>query len=92
MRGKPRSELGMPGAGPVKIITDMGILEANGESGEMELTALYPGVTADDMRNAVGWPLRVHDALAPVAAPTARELALLRDVLDPQRRYLKGGA
>jgi glutaconate CoA-transferase subunit B len=92
MRGKPRSELGMPGAGPVKIITDMGILEANGESGEMELTALYPGVTPDDMRNAVGWPLRVRDTLTPVAAPTARELALLRDVLDPQRRYLKGGA
>jgi glutaconate CoA-transferase subunit B len=82
----------MPGAGPVKIITDMGILEANGESGEMELTALYPGVTPDDMRNAVGWPLRVRDTLTPVAAPTARELALLRDVLDPQRRYLRGGA
>jgi hypothetical protein len=34
----------------------------------------------------------VRDTLTPVAAPTARELALLRDVLDPQRRYLKGGA
>jgi glutaconate CoA-transferase subunit B len=92
MRGKPRRELGMPGAGPVKIITDLGVLDANAESGEMELAALYPGVTADDMRNAVGWPLRVREVLAPVAAPTARELTVLRDVLDPQKRYLKGGA
>jgi len=92
MRGKARRDLGMPGAGPVKIITDMGILEANPESGEMELTALYPGVTVEQMRGAVGWPLRVREPLGGVGAPSARELSLLRDVLDPQKRYLKGGA
>ena len=92
MRGTARRDLGMPGAGPVKIITDMGILEANPESGEMELTALYPGVGIDSVRGAVGWPLHVREPLADVAAPTGRELALLREVLDPQKRYLKGGA
>jgi glutaconate CoA-transferase subunit B len=92
MRGRTRRELGMPGAGPVKIITDMGILEANAESGEMELAALYPGVTIDDMRGAIGWPLAVRSTLAPVDAPSAKELKLLREVLDPQKRYLKGGA
>jgi glutaconate CoA-transferase subunit B len=92
MRGRSRRELGMPGAGPVKIITDMGILEANSERGEMELTALYPGVAIDDMRGAIGWPLSVRATLATVDAPTKRELALLREVLDPQKRYLKGGA
>ena len=92
MHGVPRRGLGMPGAGPVKVITDLGILEAGAADGEMELAALYPGVTADDVRGAVGWPLRVRDTLARVDAPTARELQLLRDVLDPQKRYLKGGA
>jgi glutaconate CoA-transferase subunit B len=62
------------------------------ESGEMELAALYPGVTIDDMRGAIGWPLAVRRSLAPVDAPSAKELKLLRDVLDPQKRYLKGGA
>jgi glutaconate CoA-transferase subunit B len=82
----------MPGAGPVKIITDLGVLEANGETGEMELTALYPGVTLEAMRAAVGWPLAARARVDAVEQPTARELALLRDVLDPQKRYLSGVA
>jgi glutaconate CoA-transferase subunit B len=92
MRGVARRDLGMPGAGPVKVITDLGILEASAADGEMELAALYPGVTADEVRGAVGWPLRVRGTLAQVGAPSAQELQLLRDVLDPQKRYLKGGA
>src|SRR5438477_6912412 len=42
MHGRRRSDLGMPGAGPVKIVTDKGILEAD-DTGEMVLSALYPG-------------------------------------------------
>jgi glutaconate CoA-transferase subunit B len=91
-KGKTRRELGMPGAGPVKIITDLGVLEANAESGEMELAALYPGVTAEAMHAAVGWPLAARARIATLDAPAAGELALLRDVLDPQRRYLSGAA
>jgi glutaconate CoA-transferase subunit B len=85
-----RKELGMPGAGPVKVITDKGILEADPESGELVLTAVYPGVTADEVRAGVGWKLMVRDELACVEAPDERALHLLRDVLDPQRLYLKG--
>src|SRR5213592_3648715 len=33
--GVPRAELGMPGAGPVKVITDKAILEADDATGEM---------------------------------------------------------
>ncbi len=88
MRGRPRQELGMPGAGPVKIVTDKAILEAD-ESGEMVLAALYPGVTSGEVQAGVGWPLRARDALGAVPPPTERELHLLRNVLDPQRLFLK---
>ena len=91
-KGKSRRELGMPGAGPVRIITDLGILAANAETGEMELAALFAGVTLEAMRAAVGWPLASRARVAEVEPPTASELALLRDVLDPQRRYLSGAA
>ena len=91
-KGKTRRELGMPGAGPVKILTDLGVLEANAETGEMELTALYPGITLDAMRAAVGWALTVRARVDAVEPPTANELTLLRDVLDPQKRYLSGAA
>jgi glutaconate CoA-transferase subunit B len=88
--GRTRRELGMPGAGPVRVVTDKGVLEADSDTGELVLAALYPGVTAGDVRSAVGWPLRCRDTLAAVAPPDPAELRLLREVLDPRRLYLKG--
>jgi glutaconate CoA-transferase subunit B len=52
--------------------------------------ALYPGVAAEDVTSRVGWRLRVRDALDEVAPPSAEELRLLREVLDPGKLYLKG--
>src|SRR6185369_9983234 len=40
-KGRSRRELGMPGAGPTRVITDKAILEADPESGELVLAALY---------------------------------------------------
>ena len=88
MRGRPRRELGMPGAGPVKIVTDNAILEAD-ETGEMVLAAVYPGVSPEEVQAGIGWPLRRRETLNEVASPTERELQLLRNVLDPQRLFLK---
>ena len=87
-KGKTRQELGMPGAGPVKVITDKGILENDPATGEMVLTAIYPGVTVDDVKANVGWPLEVRAALPVVAPPTVEELRLLREVLDPKKLFL----
>ncbi len=88
--GKSRQELGNPGAGPVRVITDRGILEANPRTGELELAALYPGETTDSVRAQVGWDLTARFALGSVTPPSAEELRLLRDVLDPKRLFLKG--
>ena len=78
-RGVRRSELGLPGAGPVRVITDRGILDADRETGELVLTALYPGNDLDDVRSRVGWPLRVCEPLAEVEPPSADSLRLLRE-------------
>ena len=87
-KGKSRRELGMPGAGPVKVITDRAILESDPGTGEMVLTALYPGVTAEEVTASVGWPLRARPELDRVAPPGEQELDLLRRVLDPKKLYL----
>jgi hypothetical protein len=47
-------------------------------------------VRVEDVQAGVGWPLQARTTLLGVAPPKARELALLREVLDPQRLYLKG--
>ena len=88
--GRSRDELGLPGAGPVKVITDKAVLEADPRTGELMLIALYPGVTPDEVRAGVGWPLVARTTLLGVAPPGARDLQLLRDVLDPKRLFLKG--
>ena len=88
-QGRLRRELGMPGAGPVKVITDKAILEADEATGEMVLAALYPGVSVPDVQAGVGWALTCRSGLAAVAPPTPQELRLLRDVLDPKRLFLR---
>lgn len=88
IRGRSRRELGMPGAGPVKVVTDKAILETDPASGELVLSGLYPGVAVEDVKAGVGWPLHVQPALDAVARPTGEELRLLREVLDPRRLYL----
>ena len=89
MQGQTRRELGMPGAGPVRVVTDKGILDADEATGELVLSALYPGVTADEVRAGIGWSLRTRDTLGTVEPPADRDLHLLRDVLDPRGLYLK---
>jgi glutaconate CoA-transferase subunit B len=87
-KGKSRRELGMPGAGPVKVITDKGILESDSETGEMILTGLYPGNTVDEVKANVGWPLRSRERLDLITGPSAKELDLLRNRLDPNKLFL----
>lgn len=89
MAGRTRRELGMPGAGPVKVVTDKAVLEPDPENGELVLSALYPGVTPDEVQAGIGWSLRRRDRLEAVARPSEQELHLLRDVLDPHQLYLK---
>jgi glutaconate CoA-transferase subunit B len=73
-----RERLGLPGKGPVKVITDLGILEPDPDTCELTLTAVHPGVTVEQVRAATGWDLKVSDDLATTAAPTDEQLTALR--------------
>ena len=83
-----RAELDLPGGGPRRIVTDVGILEPSGSDGELELVGIYPNVAVEDVKKKVGWALRVREDLERIAPPTAEELRLLREVLDPQHLYI----
>jgi glutaconate CoA-transferase subunit B len=87
--GTPRSKPALPGGGPVKVITDRGVLEPD-ETGELVLTAVYPDITAAGIASDVGWPLRVREPIETLDPPTDAELALLRERLDPDKLFLKG--
>ena len=88
-KGRSRRELGMPGSGPTRVITDKAVLEAGRETGELILAGLYPGVDSAEVAGGVGWRLRNRRRLEETAPPSKNELHLLREVLDPKRLYLK---
>jgi glutaconate CoA-transferase, subunit B len=73
-----RERLGLRGAGPRTVITDLGILEADPETCELTLTHLHPGVDLDAAKAATGWDLAVADNVTETPPPTAEELAVLR--------------
>jgi glutaconate CoA-transferase subunit B len=73
-----REKLGLRGAGPTVVITDLGVLRPDPATCELVLTELHPGVTVDDARAATGWELRVADTVGATAPPTADELTALR--------------
>jgi glutaconate CoA-transferase, subunit B len=72
-----RERLGLTGAGPSKVITDLGVLEPDPDTRELTLSGLYPGVTAGEVRSRTGWDLAVSADLQALAAPTSAELAAL---------------
>jgi glutaconate CoA-transferase subunit B len=86
-----RQAAGVRGGGPQAVVTDIGLMEPD-ETGELVLTALHPGCTAEAARANTGWDLRLAPEIRVTAPPDSAELRLLREELDPQGIYLKGGA
>jgi glutaconate CoA-transferase subunit B len=75
-----RERLGLPGAGPTIVITDLGVLRPDPATCELTLTEIHPGVTVDEVRAACGWPLRVADDLRESEPPTEEELRVLQEL------------
>lgn len=78
--GDHRERLGLRGRGPTAVITDLGILRPKSITHELELVSIHPGVTVDQIADATGWDLLVADQVAETTAPTAEELAVLREL------------
>ncbi len=55
----------------------------------MRLDSLHPGASLDDVRATIGWDVKVADALGSTPPPTAEELRLVRQELDPGGVYTK---
>ncbi|GAB2609805.1 CoA-transferase subunit beta [Streptomyces capparidis] len=75
---RDRSGLGLPGAGPVAVITDLGVLRPDPATAELVLTDVHPGVTVERVRAATGWELRCAATVGTTPPPTQEELAHLR--------------
>ena len=81
-----RAEQGWSGRGPTVVVTDLGVYHFDDE-GKMRLDSLHPGVELARVQEATGWQLRFSDPLPETPAPSAHELHLMREVLDPAGHY-----
>jgi glutaconate CoA-transferase, subunit B len=77
-----REKLGLRGRGPVRVVTDIAVLEPDPVSRELVLTRVHPGVEVADVKAATGWDLKVADEVAVTVPPTVEELAVLRRLME----------
>lgn len=77
---------GHRGSGPRVVITDLGVLEPDPATFELELVAIHPGVEVDQVRGNTSWELLVAEDLTVTEPPTAAELSLLRDLKERTAR------
>jgi glutaconate CoA-transferase subunit B len=75
-----RAQLGLRGRGPLRIVTDLGLLELDPEAGEFVLRAAYEGVEVSEVRERTGWDLRVAPTIDIVPLPTSEQIGLLREI------------
>jgi glutaconate CoA-transferase subunit B len=65
---------------PARVITDLGVLVPDADTGELTLSHVHPGVSVERVRAATGWPLRVAADLAETSPVTPEEIAALREL------------
>lgn len=82
-----RERAGLPGAGPVRVITDLAILDFEPVTRRMRVERLHQGVALSDVIDNTGFELIVPDEIPETPPPSAQELLLLRKI-DPDGVYL----
>jgi glutaconate CoA-transferase subunit B len=78
--GVHRARLGVATKGPTKLITDLCVFEPDPETNEMTVMSIHPGVTRDQIDGSTGWKVKYAAEVAETAAPSAEELAVLREL------------
>lgn len=82
------------GAGVKYLVSDLG--QFDWANGRMRLTTLHPGVTLEQVQKKTGFELEIAPHLTETLAPSAEEIRLLREEIDPfgvrKLETLGGGA
>ncbi|MEV0133773.1 CoA-transferase [Dactylosporangium sp. NPDC050688] len=67
-----------------RVVTNLAVLDFGGPDGAMRLLSLHPGVTLEEFRAATGCDVHVEDEVPATREPSAEELRLIREVIDPR--------
>lgn len=78
-----RGRVGAPGSGPVSVTTPLCVMDFETPDRRARLRSVHPGVTVDEVREATGFELVVGDEVPESEPPSAEELRVLRELVDP---------
>ncbi len=69
-----------------RVISNLAVYDFETPDGAMQLISLHPGVGLEEVIDNTGFPLIVPDEanIAQTRLPTAEELRLIRETIDPE--------
>ena len=65
------------------VVSNLAVLDFKGPGQTMRVRTLHPGVTIEQVRESTGFDLAAVDDLRETPTPTAEQLRLIRELLDP---------
>jgi glutaconate CoA-transferase subunit B len=86
--GDSRERLGMDPGGPWRVITDMAVFGFHAETKEMQLLSIHPGSDLEAVLDAMSFRPIVPDEVPTTEPPTAEQVRLIREEIDPNRILL----
>jgi len=87
--GEARKLSGLKGGGPVAVVTDRAVFRFDRLTKEMCLAEIFPGITVEEIRQNVGWDLKISPEMRIAEPPTEQEVMIMRE-LDPLGIILGG--
>jgi acyl CoA:acetate/3-ketoacid CoA transferase beta subunit len=67
-----------------RVVTNLAVLDFGGPEHAMRLVSVHPGVTVEQVVEATGFALDVPADVPESRLPTAEELRIIREVVDPR--------
>ncbi|MEU6758447.1 CoA-transferase [Streptomyces sp. NPDC046685] len=67
-----------------RVVSDLGVFDFTGPDRSMRLASVHPGVSVEQVRAATGFDLAVAQQVPYTREPSAVELRLIREVIDPR--------
>ena len=86
--GDSRAKAGLSSGGPSRVITDKAIFGFHPETKQMMLLSIHPGNTLEDVLSTLGFRPFIPQEVSATEPPTAEQLRLIREVIDPGRMYM----
>ena len=80
--GDSRKKLGLPGAGPAKIVTNLAVYDFEPDTKLMRLFSIHPGITLEQVKENTGFELIIPENVATTEEPP-KEILLFIEKIDP---------